>query len=73
MSFSILVYKHELKLPCARADHSHTETFKDDRKRENEKRKKVEGVVRDTTFWGEARNYISTFKGFQAVPVRPSI
>jgi hypothetical protein len=37
-------------------------------------RKKVEAVVRDTTFgwgWG-VRNYISDFEGSQAVPACPS-
>jgi hypothetical protein len=41
------------------------------REREREEEESGE-VVRDTTFWGGARNYISGFEGSQAMPARPS-
>jgi hypothetical protein len=37
-----------------------------ERERENGK------ILRDTTFGGKERNYISGFEGSQAVPARPS-
>jgi hypothetical protein len=43
-----------------------------ERERERERERESGEVVRDTTFGGGERNYISGFEGSQAAPTRPS-
>ena len=50
---------------------SHSLLLERDRKRVREDRK-LGVVVRETTFWGWARNYICGFERSQAVPACPS-